>query len=222
MNETRRSPGKKRHARPRRLLSLEDTDRLVAELPAFLQLIVALLRTTGSRISEALGLEWRHLDLVDGWVAIEQRWYRGNLDVVKTERSRRDVPLGLLSDRFRELREAGGAAVGEGSYVFDRGDGQPWDDRKLLRDFVRPKARELGCYFEGLGFHSFRREVATRIQEAGASSVEAQLLLGHASIEMTSHYTLPQRERMKKLVENMQERGSAAGGVVEFREEKQA
>ncbi len=41
-----------------------------------------------------------------------------------------------------------------------------------------PAARELGLYFPGLAFHSCRREVARRIQEAGASAVEAQLTSG--------------------------------------------
>ena len=106
--------------------------------------------------------------------------------------------------------------------MFDRSDGQPWDDRSLMRNWIRPKARELGLYFPGLGFHSFRREVATRLQEAGASTVEAQLMLGHSSPQMTGHYTLLQRERLQKLVRNMQERRCAEGEVVEFPEERKA
>ena len=91
-----------------------------------------------------------------------------------------------------------------------------------MRDFIRPTARELGCYFDGFGFHSFRREAATRMQEAGASSLETQLFMGHETTRMTGHYTLPQRERLEKLVENMQELGAATGAVVEFRQEKKA
>lgn len=211
------SAGKKRDARERRLLSREDTELLVAGLPEFLRLIVAFLRTTGCRISEALGLQWKHLDLVNGWVHIEQRWYRGDLDVVKTERARRELPLGGLLEQFKALPRGADAA-----YVFDRGDGQPWDDRTLMRKHIRPIARKLGIYFPGLGFHSFRREVATRIQEAGASALEAQLMLGHSQAQMTGHYTLLQRERVKTLVERMQEQGSAEGGLVAFPEENKA
>ena len=58
--------GKKRAQRKRRLLTDGETDRLVKEVPPFLQLIVAFLRTTGCRISEALGLQWKHIDLADG------------------------------------------------------------------------------------------------------------------------------------------------------------
>ena len=105
---------------------------------------------------------------------------------------------------------------------FDRGDGQPWDDRSLMRNWIRPAARELGIYFEGLGFHSFRREVATKIQEAGASAVEAQLIMGHSAPQMTSHYTLMQRKRLSDLVRRMQERRGAEGEVVAFPEEQKA
>lgn len=211
------SAGKRREARPRKLLGLEDTARLVAELPEFLQLIVAFLRTTGCRISEALGLQWKHVDLAHGWVRIEQRWYRGDLDVVKSLHGRRELPLGNVAERLEALERPGDEA-----YVFDRGDGQPWDDRKLMKDWIRPAARKLGIYFPGLGFHSFRREVATRMQEAGASAVETQLFLGHSKPQMTGHYTLLQRARLEKLVGKMQELGSAEGEVVAFPEEKKA
>ena len=83
--------GKKRPKRRQRLLSDEEAESLVARLPEVLKLIIALIRTTGCRISEILGLQWRHIDLATGWVSIEQRWYRGDLDVVKSERGEREL-----------------------------------------------------------------------------------------------------------------------------------
>lgn len=212
------SAGKKRAKRERRLLGDEDTELLLAELPEFLQLIIAFLRMTGCRISEALGVQWKHVDLLHGWVRIQQRWYRGDLDVVKSERGDRELPLGRVVGQLAKLR----TTADEDAFIFDRGDGQPWDDRKLMKDWIRPKARLLGIYFEGLGFHSFRREVATALQEAGASSIETQLYLGHSKAAMTGHYTLLQRERMKKLAENMQERRSSTGQLLVFPKEKKA
>ena len=37
---------------------------------------------------------------------------------------------------------------------------------------------------------------------------------------MTGHYTLLQKKRMEDLVTRMQERSSATGGVVEFKEKQ--
>ncbi|MGB9456215.1 MAG: hypothetical protein WCB12_09245 [Bryobacteraceae bacterium] len=50
-------------------------------------------------------------------------------------------------------------------------DGKPFDDREILRDIIRPAAERLGFYFEGFGWHSFRRQNITLIQEEGATPV---------------------------------------------------
>jgi integrase len=49
------------------------------------------------RISEVLGVQWKHVDFRRGVILVSQRFYRGDVDVVKSERSQRDVPMGLLA-----------------------------------------------------------------------------------------------------------------------------
>ena len=168
------------------------------------------------RISEILGLKWRCVDLERGLAHVEERYYRGDTDEPKSERSRRSLPLGYLTEALRRRKPSNASPD---DYVFHQ-DGEPLDDRKLMRDWIRLLTRELRIYFPGLGFHSFRREVATQLQEAGASTAEAQLILGHSKPQMTGQYTLLQRKRIEKIVENMQERRSARGVVVEFAEKK--
>lgn len=46
--------------------------------------------------------KWRHIDFERGVVCVRQRYYRGDLDVAKTERASRDVPLGTLADELRK------------------------------------------------------------------------------------------------------------------------
>jgi integrase len=195
----RLTPGKKRASREKRLLSPQDERRLIDALPPECALIVELCRTTGCRISEILGLQWQDVDLAEGWVTIRRRWYRGDLDVVKSDKGNRSLPLGYIAHKL-----SGRAGASREAFVFDSGNGSPYDDRKLMRDYIRPTARKLGIYFPGLGFHSFRRAAATAIQEAGASTVEAQLYLGHSRPSMTGEYTLLQRARLDKLVKKMQ------------------
>ena len=171
-----------------------------------------IARWTGCRISEVLGLQWKHLDLATGWVRIRQRWYRGDLDVVKSERSNRDLPLGYLVDELKRLAESRGPAPDD--FVFDLGDGQPHDDRELLK-IIRWAARKLGFYFEGFGFHSFRRSNITRIQSTvGASALEAQLHAGHSRASMTGEYTQIEAERHQELVRKMQEAALVKSQVV--------
>jgi integrase len=55
----------------------------------------------GARISEVLGLQWRHVELDKRLIRIEQRLYHGEIGAPKTDRSRRTLTLGHMADRFR-------------------------------------------------------------------------------------------------------------------------
>ena len=74
-------------------------------------------------------------------------------------------------------------------YVFEE-NGRPLDDRAILRDVIRPAATELGFYFEGLGWHSFRRQNITVLQEVGATTFEVMAQAGHSRPAMTPEYTM--------------------------------
>ena len=84
--------------------------------------------------------------------------------------------------------------------------GEPLDDRAILRDHIRPAAKRLGFYFEGFGWHSFRRQNLTLIQEEGATAFEAQEQAGHSRPVMTSEYTIVGLERREQAVRRVQER----------------
>jgi hypothetical protein len=74
-------------------------------------------------------------------------------------------------------------------YVFQI-EGKPADDRDLLRRCIRPVAKELGLYFEGFGWRTFRRLHLTAIQD-GAEAVnvfEAMAQAGHTRPETTMKY----------------------------------
>jgi hypothetical protein len=59
-----------------------------------------------------------------------------------------------------------------------------------LRDIIRPAAERLDLYFEGFGWHSFRRQNINLMQEEGATTFEAMEQAGHTRSTMTSHYTV--------------------------------
>ena len=118
------------------------------------------------------------------------------------DRQRRDLPLGCLVEAYRHHKRADAKADG---YVFEK-DGNPLDDRAILKDFIRPAAKRLGFYFSGFGWHSFRRQNLTRIQEEGATPFEAQVQAGHSRPTMTSDYTIVSIERRKQAVLRLQER----------------
>lgn len=157
--------GRKQWKRERRILSDDQFRLLLVALPTHIQLMVLTAVSTGMRVSEVLGLRWRGVDLGRGLISVTERYYRGDTDEPKTERARRELPLGCLTEAYQHHKTAN--AKGDG-YVFEK-DGNPLDDRAMLTDFIRPAAERPGFYFTGFGWHSFRRQNLTRIQEEGAT-----------------------------------------------------
>jgi hypothetical protein len=150
-------------------------------------------------------------------VLVRQRFYRGDLDILKTNKSRRDLPMGYLIEDFRRL------VTGDPNhFVFEVKTRPKWgreeaicrDDRDINQHFLRPIAKELGFYFEGFGFHSLRREAVT--EYSGLLGVgQAMNMAGHTSMEMSLLYTLSDRKAQDLAVRGFQERilGKPEGSV---------
>jgi integrase len=202
------SLGRKSGKRQKRILTDEQTRLLLRESPFVVKLMIELAISTGMRISELLGLRWRCIDLERGFLRVEERYYRGHIGEPKSDNSKRILSLGNLSGVLRTFRPTD---AGDDQFVFQEG-GTPLDDRKILRDVIRPIAMLHGFYFEGLGWHSFRRQNLTVIQEEGATAFEAMAQAGHSRPLMTSEYTVVVPERRVAAVRRLQER--VLGGVV--------
>jgi integrase len=210
--------GRKREVREKRLLSDDQTRALLSELSPQLNLIVETAISTGLRTSELLGLRWKDIDLDRGILKVQQRYYRGDVDIPKSARSRRIEALGLLTSDFRILSKE----KDPDAYVFVRNDGsgEPlWDSG--IRKALKNAAAVVNCDFPGFGMHSFRRANFTRLQEEGASSIEAQRIGGHSTAAMTAEYTLVQDTRRDELVRKLQVRMRGLR-VIPKREKKSA
>jgi integrase len=197
----RTSIGRKQWKRERLILTDDQFRGLLVVLPNWVQLMVLTAVSTGMRISEVIGLKWRNVDLERGIVFVTERFYRGDTNEPKSPKARRRLPLGLLVENYRNHKPAD--ALGD-RYVFEKG-GSPLDDRAMLKDFIRPAAKRLGIYFPGFGWHSFRRQHITRIQEEGATTFDAQTQAGHSRPDMTSDYTMVSYERRNQAVLRFQE-----------------
>jgi len=209
--EGRRSPaskaklGKKRHKYERRILSFEETARVLTRLEEPNRLIIETCIATGARISEVLGLKWKYVHLESGTIKIEQRVWQQDVGAPKTENSRRILGLGDLVDRYRERAKSDGA--GPDAFVFQqkRALGKPlWDSG--VRAALHQAAAAEGCDFPGLGPHSFRRANITWRQEVGGSAIEASKIAGHSDLEMTNEYTIVAPERQNELTRRIQKR----------------
>jgi integrase len=215
--EGKRSPssraklGKKRYKYERRILSFEETARVLARLEITIGLIIEICIATGGRISEVLGLTWRHVNLDAGTIKIAQRVWHQEVDRPKSEGSKRNLGVGDLVERLRDKAVEDGATPD--SFVFQqkRAPGKPlWDSG--VRDALHQAAQAEGCDFPGLGPHSFRRANITWRQEVGGSAIEASKIAGHSDLEMTGEYTFVTAERQNELTRRIQQKlGEAAG-----------
>jgi integrase len=195
--------GKKRYKNERRILSLDETARVLAHLEEPNKLIIETCIATGARISEVLALKWKHVNLEAGTIKIEQRVWHQDVGRPKSETSKRTLGIGDLVECYRS--KASGAT--QDAFVFQqkRAPGRPlWDSG--VRDAVHDAAQHEGCDFPGLGPHSFRRANITWRQQVGGSAIEASKIAGHSDLEMTGEYTFVTPERQNELTRRIQQR----------------
>jgi integrase len=208
--EGKRSPvskaklGRKTYKRERRILSFEETARVIARLDEPYKLIIEICIATGARISEVLALQWKHVNLDASTIKIDQRVWHQEISKPKSENSRRVLGFGDLLGRLSDVVGGRGAA-GEFLFQQKRAPGKPlWDSG--VRDAMHQAAAAEGCDFEGLGPHSFRRANITWRQQVGGSAIEASKIAGHSDLEMTGEYTFVTAERQNELTRRIQEK----------------
>lgn len=162
-------------------------------------LLIETLMWTGLRISEALGMRWKSVNLNTGFILVQERQSRGDFDTPKSKKSRRFLPMGILTAKYKELR----GDRGDNDLVFHDED-KPYSDCSLLANYLTPILVGLGLKFEGAGWHQFRRSFLTWFSESGATAFEVQEQAGHGSMETTMLYIQPDLARRKSVVESMQ------------------
>jgi integrase len=160
---------------------------LLAELRDPFHALILLASVTGLRRGELFGLKWEDIDFKEA----EIRVVRSVVDQVegppKTLASRRPIPMSSeLASSLEGLRTqtsysdakdwvfASPSALGKKPY---------WPDAVLKRH-VLPAAERAGIT-KKIGWHSFRRTLATLLQSSGASVKTTQELLRHSSPVMT-------------------------------------
>jgi integrase len=143
-------------------------------------LLFELLACTGLRISEALALEWRHLELNGSspHVKVRRAIVRGSLGPPKSRYGRRDVSL-----PFSIVRALRGSQGASDSLVFCSAVGTPMVPNNLRRRVLQPAFEEAGASWAG--FHTFRHTYASMQLSRGTNIVALSRALGHHSASFT-------------------------------------
>ena len=160
---------------------------LLSELRDPFYSLILLVSVTGLRRGELFGLKWEDVD----FKAAEIRVVRSVVDQVegppKTLASRRPLPMSVaLASSLLSWRKETSYA-GSKNWIFASpsalGERPYWPDAVLKRH-VLPAAGRAGIT-KKIGWHSFRRTLATLLQSQGASVKTTQDLLRHSSPLMT-------------------------------------
>jgi integrase len=194
----------------RRVLSPSEIRKLLVALDErnSLDAAVAILFTSGLRVSEVLGLAWNDLDL-DAGTALVRRGstYTGGgvgqrLDAPKTRRTPGIVHLAPVAVGMLRVRQAAqsvdrlaaGSAwhteVYEGEAVdlaFTTADGRP-RVRQNVTDALRAACQRAGIDPAGVGTHTGRRSTVTNLYADGATLDDVAAHVGHGSTETTRGY----------------------------------
>jgi integrase len=160
---------------------------LLAELRGVFYTLILLAAVTGLRRGELFGLKWQDVDFEHSEIRIE----RSVVDQVegppKTLASRRPIPMcAELASSLANWRMQTSYS-GPADWVFASphalGRKPYWPDAVLKRHIL-PAAVRAGIT-KRIGWHSFRRTLATLLHSSGASVKTTQELLRHASPVMT-------------------------------------
>ena len=206
--------GRKWTVREDRILDDDETAAVFARLEDPQLLICETCLDTGTRISEAVGLQLKHFDAKKGTIRIEQRHCRGDVDEPKTKNSRRTLALGSLVNRYQAWIKSSDITH-PNDWIFFQDDDRSkpmWDSG--VRKALKIAALDAGCDFPGFGLHSFRRANITMRQEEGGSAIEASKIAGHATVSQTGDYTIVQLKRQEELTRAIQHRVEAAAARV--------
>jgi site-specific recombinase XerD len=172
-----------------------------------LEALYSVALALGLRQGEALGLQWRDVDLDRGLIRVVHQLQRVNskltLVSLKTDKSRRTLQLpgstlrGLRDHHARQAAER--RQFGDGwqdcDLVFTKPDGSPLEGSTVTRMFHR----HLGdAGLPQRRFHDLRHSCATLLLVQGVSPRVVMEVLGHSDVSMTLNtysHVVPQLRR---------------------------
>lgn len=177
-------------AKPRRefdVLTDAETTALLAALPGHAKAMAILAALTGLRRGELVGLKWEDVDYNNCQIHVRRSLVEQKVGEPKTRGSKKPVPMEPILARCVRKWQNQTRFSNQEDWVFanpfDSGRAPYWPGTVLERT-IRPVARVQGIT-KRIGWHTFRRTVATLLIAQGESIKTTQETLRHASPTMT-------------------------------------
>jgi integrase len=188
-------------SRPKLVMTIEEVNKCFSVLELRDRLIVKLALLAGMRPGEILALRWKWL--TDHSAEVQQRIYRGELDVPKTRKSNRSVALpdGLSAD-IKAWMAVSPDARPE-AWVFPSENLRtPLSRDNVWRRSIQPKLESVG-----LGWASFQVMRRTHSTLMNKLQVDPKLVadqLGHTLDVNQNVYTIPELGRRRDAVNQLE------------------
>jgi integrase len=172
--------------------SPEEIKTMVKVLPAPHDLIVLFFAYTGVRKSEARGVQWRDFDATTSTLSIERVIWQKVVKTTKNKSSKNTIPVvPALAARLIEFRQNAPA----NAFIFRNSNGDSLDLDNEARREIRPRLYKAGIRW--VGYHGFRRALATLLHSQGIPDKEIQRVMRHGDVGTT------QRAYVKVLPESV-------------------
>jgi integrase len=170
-----------------RAYSLEEIGQMVKVLPELAATVVETAAYTGLRLGELRGARWEYYEPPQdeeslGLLHVMNSVWRSHVGNPKTERSKAPVPvIRQLADRLRAhwiacRRPATGP-------IFANSLGKPLDLDALYRRQMKDVLKKAGV--EWVGWHGFRRGLASNLNRLGVDDSVIQAILRHSDVSVT-------------------------------------
>jgi integrase len=149
--------------------------------------LVLLAVTTGLRQSELFALKWGDVDFIQGTMNVTRSITYGVVGRCKTESSQKPVPIhkGVADVLAQWMQNRSYHAADDWIFASEHYRGRkPYWGQVILRQFIRPKAQELGIG-KRFGWHTFRHTYSTLLRSVGTEFKVMQELMRHSSLRST-------------------------------------
>jgi integrase len=180
--------------------SLDDIRNILDTLTGLSKVLVAIAAYTGLRRGEIVGLKWEDYDGKSIWVRRSICFgERGEMSVELPKTDASEAPVPVIAHLRQILDEwKAKAQVTEGCWIFqvaftrtknhpetllDAAKLTPLSPANVLRDVILPALRKEKI--EWLGYHAFRRGLATNLRALGVDDLTIMEILRHNDVAVT-------------------------------------
>jgi integrase len=168
-----------------RALSRAQLRRLIDVTPDHYKLLIETIASTGLRISEAIALQRRDLQLGElrPHIRVRRAIVRSRVEPPKSKHGRRKIRVTRDLAAKLDAHMAAVLDVSDDAWVFASQIGGPLDADNLRARLIKPVMREIGAPWAA--WHTLRHTYASLQIARGANIVQLSRALGHHSASFT-------------------------------------